>query len=141
MQATPAKGKAAKAAAEAEDPETTAALQKVASAIVNLPKEPGSFSLMEKQEGGGYVQGGDSVPPPRHGSKVTSQSRTHPNLTHAEISRSSAPLQCNSCDGVSCQWQSCIQLLVEQCSQASGAVICRAMKFSCQVYNRTYHSA
>lgn len=72
VQATPAKGKAGKAKAEAEDPETTAALQKVAAAIAKLPKEPGGFSLMEKQEGGGYVQGGDSVPPPRHGSKVGS---------------------------------------------------------------------
>ena len=76
MQATPVKGKAAKAAAEAEDSETTAALQKVAAAIAKLPKEPGSFSLMEKQEGGGYVQGGDSVPPPRHGSKVSSSALT-----------------------------------------------------------------
>ncbi|KAL3132947.1 hypothetical protein ABBQ38_006860 [Trebouxia sp. C0009 RCD-2024] len=67
--ATPAKGKAAKAAAEAEDPETAAALQKVTEAIAKLPKEPAHFSLMEKQEGGGYVQGGDSVPPPQHGSK------------------------------------------------------------------------
>ena len=70
VQATPAKGKAAKAAAEAEDPDTAAAMQKVAAAIAKLPKEPAHFSLMEKQEGGGYVQGGDSVPPPQHGSKV-----------------------------------------------------------------------
>ena len=70
MQATPAKGKAAKAAAEAEDQDTVAAMQKVAAAIAKLPEEPGKFSLMEKQEGGGYQQGGDSVPPPQHGSKV-----------------------------------------------------------------------
>ena len=101
MQATPAKGKAAKAAAEAEDPETTAALQKVAAAIAKLPKEPGSFSLMAKQEGGGYVQGGDSVPPPRHGSKVTSM------CTSAEISKSLASLQSNNYDRASCQLQSC----------------------------------
>ncbi len=70
MQATPAKGKAAKAAAEAEDPDTVEAMEKVAEAIGRLPAEPGKFSLMEKQEGGGYQQGGDSVPPPQHGSKV-----------------------------------------------------------------------
>lgn len=67
--ATPAKGKAAKAAAEAEETETVAAMQKVAAAIGKLPEQPGKFSLMEKQEGGGYQQGGDSVPPPQHGSK------------------------------------------------------------------------
>lgn len=78
MQATPAKGKAAKAAAEAEGPETAAAMQKVAEAIAKLPKEPVHFSLMEKQEGGGYVQGGDSVPPPQHGSKVALMLREHP---------------------------------------------------------------
>ena len=72
MQGTPAKGKAAKAAAEAEDPETVAAMQKVAAAIAKLPQEPSSFSLLEKQEGGGYAQGGDSVPPPQHGNKVIS---------------------------------------------------------------------
>ena len=70
VQATPAKGKAAKAAAEAEETETVAAMQKVAAAIGKLPEQPGKFSLMEKQEGGGYQQGGDSVPPPQHGSKV-----------------------------------------------------------------------
>ncbi len=70
MQATPAKGKAAKAAAEADDPETVAAMEKVAAAIAKLPQVPGKFSVMEKQEGGGYIQGGDSIPPPQHGSKV-----------------------------------------------------------------------
>lgn len=62
---------------EAEDPETAAAMQKVAAAIAKLPKQPANFSLMEKQEGGGYVQGGDSVPPPRHGSKVDLMLRKH----------------------------------------------------------------
>ena len=70
MQATPAKGKAAKAAAEADDPDTVAALEKVAAAIAKLPEVPGKFSVMAKPEGGGYVQGGDSIPPPQHGSKV-----------------------------------------------------------------------
>ncbi|DBA97121.1 TPA: hypothetical protein ACH3X1_014891 [Trebouxia sp. C0004] len=64
--ATPAKGKAA---AEADDPETVAATEKVATAIAKLPQVPGKFSVMEKQEGGGYIQGGDSIPPPQHGSK------------------------------------------------------------------------
>ncbi|DBB08930.1 TPA: hypothetical protein ACH3X3_007571 [Trebouxia sp. C0006] len=67
--ATPAKGKAAKAAAEADDPETVAAMDKVVAAIAKLPSVPGKFSVMAKQEGGGYVQGGDSIPPPQHGSK------------------------------------------------------------------------
>ncbi|DBA70377.1 hypothetical protein WJX79_010688 [Trebouxia sp. C0005] len=67
--ATPAKGKAAKAAAAADDPETVAAMEKVAAAMAKLPKVPGKFSVMAKQEGGGYVQGGDSIPPPQHGSK------------------------------------------------------------------------
>ncbi|MCJ1304247.1 hypothetical protein MMC08_007059, partial [Hypocenomyce scalaris] len=44
-------------------------MDRVAAAIAKLPGEPGKFSLMEKQEGGGYQQGGDSVPPPRHGNK------------------------------------------------------------------------
>lgn len=70
MQATPAKGKAGKAAGVGDDPETVAAMDRVAAAIAKLPGEPGKFSLMEKQEGGGYQQGGDSVPPPRHGNKV-----------------------------------------------------------------------
>jgi len=47
-----------------------AAMEKVAAAIAKLPQVPGKFSVMEKQEGGGYIQGGDSIPPPQHGSKV-----------------------------------------------------------------------
>ena len=149
MQATPAKGKAAKAAAEAEDPKTTAALQKVAAAIAKLPKEPGSFSLMEKQEGGGYVQGGDSVPPPRHGSKVTSL------FTCTEIGSNDAPSSINR-DGHPASGSLALQLLVEQCAQASGAMPaavlemlatvcrispCRAMKVSCQVHDCVNHSS
>ena len=73
-QATPAKGKAGKvgkAAAAEEDPDTTEAMENVASAIAKLPDKPGMFSVMARQEGGGYQQGGDSVPPPRHGAKVS----------------------------------------------------------------------
>ena len=117
MQATPAKGKTAKAAAEAEDPETSAALQKVAAAIAKLPKEPGSFSLMEKQEGGGYVQGGDSVPPPRHGSKVTSL------CTYAEMSRILHHCKATTVMEHPASCSLAIQLLVEQSLQASGAVM------------------
>lgn len=65
-QATPKK---AKGAAAEEDEETAEALAKVEAAIARLPAEPGTFSLMDTAGGGGF-QGGDSVPPPNHGSKV-----------------------------------------------------------------------